>query len=274
LRALSLSSGLGEPIMSDEAGHEVTLLLRAVGCGDEIARERLMEAVYHELREIAAKQMAREAGPRTLQPTALVHEAYLRLFGASTSPLLSQEEWVENPLPDGRGSDQAEAPPLLSQEEWVENPLPDGRGSDHAEAPPLPCGRGSVQTNPHFENRRLFFTAAAEAMRRILVEGARRRGRKKRGGGRPVLPQPDDPPDPNAEAEYDTDELLDVDAAFDTLARAHPREAEVVKLRYFAGLTVEAAAVALGIAPRTVEKDFAFARAWLKRALAVGDDEL
>jgi RNA polymerase sigma factor (TIGR02999 family) len=111
-------------------------------------------------------------------------------------------------------------------------------------------------------------------MRRILVEGARRRGRKKRGGGRPVLPLPDDPPDPNAEAEYDTDELLDVDAAFDTLARAHPREAEVVKLRYFAGLTVEAAAVALGIAPRTVEKDFAFARAWLKRALAVGDDEL
>ena len=235
--------------MSDEAGHEVTLLLRAVGCGDEIARERLMEAVYHELREIAAKQMAREAGPRTLQPTALVHEAYLRLFGASTSSLLSQEEWVENPLPDGRGSDQAEEPPL-------------------------PRGRGSVQANPHFENRRLFFTAAAEAMRRILVEGARRRGRKKRGGGRPVLPLPDDPPDPNAEAEYDTDELLDVDAAFDRLARAHPREAEVVKLRYFAGLTVEAAAVALGIAPRTVEKDFAFARAWLKRALAVGDDEL
>ena len=204
--------------------HFVTHLLDAAGHGDDCAREKLLNAVYSELRLMASAALARESGRRTLQPTALVHEAYLRLFGALPS-----------------SSDQSHI-------------TDDRRGE--------------------FENRRHFFAAAAEAMRRILVDGARKRGRKKRGGGAKAVslhagPVMDDVAATMADASgLDPDLLLDVDKALDGLAEQHPREAEVVKLRYFAGLTVEESAEILGIAARTVEKDWSFARAWLKRALA------
>lgn len=204
--------------------HLVTHLLSAVGQGDDRAREQLLHAVYAELRLMASAALARESGRRTLQPTALVHEAYLRLFGAPSS-----------------SSDQS--------------PMTDAKKGE-------------------FENRRHFFAAAAEAMRRILVDGARKRGRKKRGAGAKALslhagPVMDDVAATMADASgLDPGLLLDLDKALDGLAEQHPREAEVVKLRYFAGLTVEDAAAALGVATRTVEKDWSFARAWLKRALA------
>lgn len=184
--------------------HAITRLLDSARAGDPASRERLLAAVYHELRQMAAQQMAREAGARTLQPTALVHEAYLRLFGGS----------------DG-----------------------------------------------HFDGRGHFFAAAAEAMRRIRVEGARKRGRKKRGEGRAVLPLPEGGVQADSADSDDPAELLAVHEVLDALAKQHPREAEVVKQRFFVGLSVEDTADVMGIAPRTVEKDWAFARAWLKRAL-------
>lgn len=209
--------------------HLVTHLLDAVGRGDEVAREQLLDAVYAELRQMASAALARESGMRTLQPTALVHEAYLRLFGASPARSTA--------------------------------------------SPTTDAGDGQ------FHNRRHFFAAAAEAMRRILVDGARKRGRKKRGQGAKAQslhggPVMDEASAAVANAQWiDVDEILDIDAALDRLAEVHPREAEVVKLRYFAGLTVEDVAATLGIATRTVEKDWSFARAWLKRALTGMNDE-
>jgi RNA polymerase sigma factor (TIGR02999 family) len=164
--------------------------------GPAEARE-LLPLVYDELRRLAAARLAREAPGQSLDATALVHEAYLRLVGDGPEP-----PW------DGRGH---------------------------------------------------FFAAAAEAMRRILVEAARRRGRQKRGGGRARLDL-----DPAALAAPEaSDDLLDLDGALDRLAAAEPRAAELVKLRVFAGLTVRQAADALGISPRTADNDWAYARAWL-----------
>lgn len=186
--------------------HGLTNLLDAARLGDADAADRLWRTVYHELRGMAQAQMGKEHGPRTLQPTALVNEAYLRLMGGGEA---------------------------------------------------------------HFENRKHFFAAAAEAMRRILVEGARKRGRIKRGEGKPMGILPVDPAaDRDPLAGHDPDELMDVNDVLDRLARQHPREAQVVMQRYIIGLSVEETAQVLGIATRTVEKDWAFARAWLKRALA------
>jgi RNA polymerase sigma factor (TIGR02999 family) len=176
---------------------DATRLLDAAAAGDRRAAAELLPLVYDELRALAAARMAAEAPGHTLQPTALVHEAYLRLIGTDDQP-----RW------DGRGH---------------------------------------------------FFAAAAEAMRRILIEAARRKGGPERGGrhARRDL-DPDHPAPPDR-----ADRLLALDAALDRLAAAEPRAAEVVKLRYFAGLTVPEAAAALGISPRTADGDWAYARAWL-----------
>jgi RNA polymerase sigma factor (TIGR02999 family) len=180
---------------------DVTLLLDAAAAGDRKAAADLLPLVYEELRKLAAVRMAAESPEHTLQPTALVHEAYLRLVG--------------------RGDDNR----------W------DGRGH--------------------------FFAAAAEAMRRILVEAARRKHGPERGGDfiRHDL-DPDHPEPPGL-----SPRLLELDMALDRLAAVEPRAAEVVKLRYFAGLTVTETAVALGISPRTADSDWAYARAWLVAAL-------
>jgi RNA polymerase sigma-70 factor (ECF subfamily) len=180
---------------------DLTLLLKAAGTGDTGAVKRLYEAVYAELRRVAGASLRREAAGHTLQPTALVNEAYLRL-----SP-----------------------------------------------------GGG-------FENRRHFFAAAAEAMRRILVDHARGRGAAKRGGGleRVTLSGLD-----IASPESGID-LLAVDAALAELGATKPRLAELVGLRCFAGMTIEEAATALEISLATAKRDWTFARAWLAQRL--GED--
>ncbi|MCK6484114.1 MAG: RNA polymerase subunit sigma [Phycisphaerae bacterium] len=238
--------------------HAITCLLHAVAHGESPARDRLLEAVYHELRAMAAAQMARETPGRTLQPTALVHEAWLRLFGGGphSGPLLTEER--------ERGEDStAEGDCATSITAGGGCATSITAGGDCA----TPAAEGDCATGPRFENRRQFFKAAAIAMRRILVEGARKRGRKKRGQGRPPQPLMHDPPDSRWEADFDADELLAVDEAMARLEQADPELAEVVHQRYFVGLSVDQTAEVLGIAPRTVDKRWRLARAWLHRAL-------
>jgi RNA polymerase sigma factor (TIGR02999 family) len=189
---------------------DVTQLLDAIDRGDPDATSQLLPLVYNELRKLAAQKMAHESPGQTLEPTALVHEAYLRLVGG---------ERPGAPLPS-----------------W------DGRGH--------------------------FFAAAAEAMRRILVERARQRKSDKRGGD---WRRADVDPDALA-APADSEHLLALDEALNQLTAAEPQVAELVKLRYFAGLTIPQAAAALGIAPRTADGWWAYARAWLLGELR-GDDK-
>jgi len=184
---------------------DVTRLLDAAAAGDSRAAAELLPLVYDELRKLAAARLAAEKPGQTLDPTALVHEAYLRLVG-----------------PDGDG--------------------------------PAWAGRGH------------FFAAAAEAMRRILINRARDKGRQKRGGGRRRIDL-DHLCDPAAAP---ADDLLDLDDALDRLARSYPQAAELVKLRFFAGLSLDEAATALGLARRTADRQWAFARAWLADALGPG----
>jgi RNA polymerase sigma factor (TIGR02999 family) len=179
---------------------DVTRLLEAAAAGDRRAADDLLPVVYDELRKLAAARLAAEKPGQTLQPTALVHEAYLRLVG-----------------------DQA------------------------------------------FDGRGHFFAAAAEAMRRILVNRARDKGRLKRGGGRRRVDF-DQLTDPAAAP---ADDLLDLDDALDRLASGYPQCAELVKLRFFAGLTMDEAAASLGLPARTADRQWAFARAWLADALGV-----
>ena len=173
---------------------EVTHIVSTPPDGDPHAASRLLPLVYEELRRLAAVHLAREPGGQTLQPTALVHEAYLRLRGEA-----------------------------------------------------------------HWDNRRHFFAAAAEAMRRILVDNARRKRRPKHGGGRHrvcgdvAAPRPEMP----------LEDLLAVDEALDKLAREEPAKAELVKLRFFAGLTMSEVAEALGISLATAERHWTYARTWL-----------
>jgi RNA polymerase sigma factor (TIGR02999 family) len=178
---------------------DVTQILSAIQAGDPRAAAELLPLVYDELRKLAAARLAEEKPGQTLQPTALVHEAYLRLVG-----------------------------------------------------------------DQHFDGRGHFFAAAAEAMRRILVEAARRKSRLRHGGGwkRVKLEDECSPAEPPADCD-----LLALDDALGRLEAGQPEVAAVVKLRYFAGLTAEESAAALGISLRTVNRHWAFARAWLLDAL-------
>jgi RNA polymerase sigma factor (TIGR02999 family) len=164
----------------------------------------LLPLVYDELRQLAARRLARESPGHTLQATALVHEAYLRIVGPETG-----KPW------DGRGH---------------------------------------------------FFAVAAEAMRRILIENARRKRRLKHGGGRVRVPLDLDHIAAQKPDKY-LDDLLAFDLALSKLADADVRAAELVKLRYYAGLTIPQAAEVLGVSPRTADLSWAYARAWLKTEL-------
>ncbi len=180
---------------------EVTQILEAIEAGDPRAASELLPLVYDALRQLAAARLADEKAGQSLQPTALVHEAYLRLVG------------------DGQARD------------W------NGRGH--------------------------FFAAAAEAMRRILINRARDKNRLKRGGQRnrvdlDAITDPATAPD---------EDLLDLDEALDRLAGANPQAAELVKLKFYAGLTQREAAASLGLAARSADRLWAFARAWLIDAL-------
>jgi RNA polymerase sigma factor (TIGR02999 family) len=180
--------------------NDVTQLLNAIEQGDRHAASQLLPLVYEQLRQLAAQRLAQEPPGQTLQPTALVHEAYLRLVG---------------------------------------------------------------DDEPRWHSRGHFFVAAAEAMRRILVDQARRRTAQKRGGGVRRVPWDDqlavaDPPD---------DDLLALDEALGELEQHDAQAAELVKLRYFSGLSHQQAAEALGITRRVADRLWAVAKAWLYQRL-------
>ena len=183
----------------------VTRILAAIEQGDRHAAGELLPLVYNELRRLAAAHMAREKPGQTLNPTALVHEAYLRL--------------VSN-------RDQA----------W------DGRGH--------------------------FFAAAAEAMRRILIDEARKKGRVRHGGGQRRV----DLDDVHLVSDLSNDDLLDLDDALARLAALDPSRAELVKLRFFAGLTMAETAATLGLSVATAERYWAFARSWLYAELTKDEE--
>jgi len=187
--------------------NDLTQSLCAIHEGDPNAAEKLLPLVYDELRRLAAVKMAQEAPGQTLQATALVHDAYLRLV--------------------------------------------------------------DVDRAQNWNSRGHFFAAAAEAMRRILIEKARGKGRLKHGGGRQrvnleeILAADDTP----------ANELLALDEALDRLEQADAEAAKLVKLRYFAGLTMTQAAEVLGISLRSTERNWTFARTWLHRELSPGDTD-
>lgn len=183
---------------------DVTRILEMIQGGDAKATDELLPVVYEELRLLAARKLSSEPPGQTLQATALVHEAYLRLVGD-----------------DSKG--------------W--------------------------------DNRGHFFAAAAEAMRRILVEKARRKNTAKRGGNRARI----DLPDLEAPAGLPSDELVLLDQALNRLHEEAPLKAELVKLRFFAGLSIDQAAEALGISRATAIRDWSFARAWLYQQVRGGD---
>jgi RNA polymerase sigma factor (sigma-70 family) len=207
---------------------DVTQILSLIDRGDPRAADQLLPLVYDELRKLAAARLSHEPAGQTLQPTALVHEAYLRLVGT--------------------GGAQDKDKGRQGDEEKEESMLP---------ISPSPC-------LPLFSSRGHFFAAAAEAMRRILVESARRKHRLKRGGD---LQRQEIFEDAVAAPNVDAD-LIELDAALDKLQAKDSRKAELVKLRYFAGLTQVQAAQALGISVSTADRDWAYARAWLFRAIS------
>src|SRR5258705_7951316 len=180
---------------------DVTRILQSIDQGDPNAAEQLLPMVYDELRKLAAARMAHEAPGQTLQATALVHEAWLKLAGSD------RQQW---------------------------------RGRAH------------------------FFGAAAEAMRRILIDKARRKASQKRGGDQP----PEELHESRIELRAPSAEILAVNDALDALAAEDRMAAEVVKLRYFVGMSIPEIADALGMAPRTADRHWAFARGWLKRTIA------
>ena len=175
---------------------DITLMLEAIAAGDRHASEQLLPLVYGELRRLAAARMAQEAAGHTLQPTALVHEAWLRLVGGQ------KQSW---------------------------------------------------------QNRAHFFGAAAEAMRRILIERARRKSRLKRGSGEALL----DIADFDVAAAMPDDKILLVDEALEQFKREDPEKARIVMLKFFAGLTNEQAAEVLNVNERTIRRQWEFAKAWL-----------
>jgi RNA polymerase sigma factor (TIGR02999 family) len=189
-------------LLSMESSPQGAVILSDIEQGDPSAAEQLLPLVYEELHKLAAQKLAQEKPGQTLQATALVHEAYVRLVGGE-----QPHSW------DGRGH---------------------------------------------------FFAAAAEAMRRILVERARHKQTAKAGGGRRRVGLDDVEP---ARVEPDRDDLLALDEALRQLEAKDPRKAALVKLRFFAGLTTEQAAAALGVSTSTAEKDWSYARSWLRLAI-------
>jgi RNA polymerase sigma factor (TIGR02999 family) len=199
-----------QPVVSrrilNVAMSDVTQILQQIESGDPSAAEQLLPLVYDELRKLAAARLADEKPGQTLQATALVHEAYLRLVDV----------------------DQAQ----------------------------------------HWNGRGHFFGAAAEAMRRIIIERARARKAAKAGGGQQRVPL-DGLQVAGPEPQWD---LLAIDAALEQLEQIDPQAGEIVKLRYFVGMTIPEAAAALGVSPSTVDRQWAWARAWLHAKLQAGND--
>lgn len=192
--------------MDSASSDHITRLLNDASAGREHASEDLLPLLYEELRQLAQRRMAGEPAGLTLQPTALVHEAYLRLIG---------------------------------------------------------------DRDIRWDSRAHFFGAAAQAMRRILVERARRHARVRHGGGLKRLPLDN----VDLVEEAPTDDLLALDEALSDLEARDERKARVVMLRYFAGLTIEETASAMGVSPATVKNEWSFARAWLYSEIRKGEDQ-
>ena len=187
--------------------NRVTQILSRIESGDPSAAEQLLPLVYEELRRLAAHRLAKEKPGQTLQATALVHEAYVRLIGAEQAP--------------------------------------------------------------HWNSRGHFFGAAAEAMRRILVDQARHKRSQRQGGDYRRIELSSVEPAVQAKQL----DILALDEALERLAARDPRAAELVKLRFFAGLTASEAATALGVSLATAENDWAYAKSWLKSQLSTTDDQ-
>jgi len=199
------NGAIGENTLPQGSDIEVTHILNAIERGDPKAAGQLLPLVYDELRKLAACKMANEAPGQTLQPTALVHEAWLRVAG----------------------------------------------GSDHT-----------------WDSRGHFFAAAAEAMRRLLIDNARRKRALRHGAGQARLNVEEleiAAPDPE-------EEILAIDEALNKLSALDKQKAELVKLRFFAGLTIEEAAAALGISEATAKRWWVYARAWLYAEIRPADD--
>lgn len=188
--------------MTPQHATVVTHILSQIESGDPSRAEQLLPLVYEEMRRLAAAKLAQEKPGQTLQATALVHEAYLRLLGGE-----QEQSW------DSRGH---------------------------------------------------FFAAAAEAMRRILVEQARRKARRKHGADLKRV----ELDDVEITVAVPGDDIVALHEALTGLAEKHPQKAELIKLRYFAGLTVDEAAMALGISPATADRHWTYARAWLLRSMS------
>jgi len=198
---------------------EVTRVIRAIEKGDAAASDRLLPLVYRELRQLAARKLACEAPGQTLQATALVHEAYLRLIGA-----------------DREGETRGRA--------------------------------------VRWDSRAHFFAAAAEAMRRILIDNARRKQAVRHGGGRNRVELGAAMPSvATNHTTSDSDELLALDGALQRLAAEDPVKSELVRLRYFAGLSIEEAAAVLGLSRATAYRHWLYARAWLHDAISSAHGE-
>ena len=210
---------------------DVTRILSQIESGDPAAAEQLLPLVYDELRRLARARLGHEKPGQTLQATALVHEAYLRLVGQDSAK--DKER--------GRQGDSETETNSIS--------------------PRLPVSASPCPAS--FHSRGHFFAAAAEAMRRILVESARRKKRLKRGGDREREPLEED----QIAAPDEAGDLVELDAALERLQQKDSRKAELIKLRYFAGLTQQQAAEALGISVATADRDWAYARAWLLREM-------
>jgi RNA polymerase sigma factor (TIGR02999 family) len=186
--------------LSEPKANDVTAILRQIGAGDQAALARLASVLYDELRDLAARQMRGERWDHTIQPTALVHEAYLRLFGNRTL---------------------------------------------------------------EFQDRAQFFGAAAEVMRRILVDHARKYLAAKRGGQAARVEFEDG----FVATEESPDQLIAIDDALGRLAEINPEVKRIVELRFFSGLSVDEVAAMIGTSPRTVKRKWRFAKAWLFRAI-------
>ncbi len=186
--------------------HEVTCILSAIEQGDRQAAEQLLPLVYEELRRLAAEKMAQEKLGQTLQATALVHEAYIRLV--------------------------------------------------------------DVEKAQHWNSRGHFFAAAAEAMRRILIDHARQKQSERRGGGLERL----DLPGVDLPVRAPDEDVLLLDDAVAKLGEVRPQAAELVKLRFFAGLTVDQTASIIGVSPRTARRLWLYAQAWLRREMESGPE--
>ena len=207
---------------------DVTSVLSQIDNGDPAAAEQLLPLVYDELRKLAAARLAHEKPGQTLQPTALVHEAYLRLVGkpGETRQSTTSDQRTEARLASGPG----------------------------AEA-------------PVWNSRGHFFAAAAEAMRRILIEIARRKQKEKHGGGRNRI----DLDEAEAVSQVTPDQLLAIDEALSQLESQDPSAAQLFKLRYFTSCPVEEAAELLGLSRTTAYRHWTFARAWLLSHVQVED---